>query len=80
VIFTFTSLAAIDGLRVTPDELQLVFGPDREVVRTNGKLSAVGMTTRISWDRDAKRLMYVVSERRLPRSVSLAPLYLKYTR
>jgi len=81
VTYTFHSLNAIDGLRATRDEFVLVFGPDREVVRTNGTTSRTDdQGTRIIWDRGAKRLVYEVRKKRLPPSVSLTSLYQKYLR
>lgn len=81
VTYIFSSLEAIDGLRVTRDEMSLVFSPEREIVKTNGKLSHNGQNeTIISWDHDAKRLVYVVREKELPVSASLVPLYLKYAK
>jgi hypothetical protein len=79
IAYTFTFLDAIDGLRATEDEIILVFGPGREVVRSNGKTSRTENDgTRIMWKRDAKRLVYEVRERELPPSVSLAFLYGKH--
>jgi len=79
ITYTFSSLDAIDGLRATKDEIMLVFGPEREVLRTNGKTSRTEKEgTRITWKRDSGRLVYEVRERELPPSVSLALLYRKY--
>ena len=79
VTYTFNSLDAIDGLRMTKDGLMLVFLPEREVLRTNGKISQTDKKeTCIKWDRDARRLVYEVREKDVPRSVSLAFLYRKY--
>lgn len=81
IIYTFNSLDAIDGVRATKDEIMLVFGQDREVLRTNGKTGRTeGGGTQITWNRDSKRLMYEVREKRLPPSISLAPLYRRYVR
>ena len=79
IVYTFTSLSSVDGLLVTRDELAFVFGPEREIVRTNGTVKTeAGGRTRVSWKRDATRLVYEVRERDLPKSFSLAPLYLKF--
>jgi hypothetical protein len=79
ITYTFSFLDAIDGLHATRDEIMLVFGPGREVVRTNGKTSRTENDgTRITWNRDAERLVYEVREKQLPPSVSLARLYRKY--
>jgi hypothetical protein len=81
VTYTFSFLTAIDGLRATKDEIMLVFGPGRQVVRSNGKMSGTESDgTRITWKRDAERLLYEVRERELPQSTSLAPLYQRYVR
>jgi hypothetical protein len=81
ITYTFNSLDAIDGLRVTQDELTLEFGPDRTVTRTNGKMSGTeDGGTLITWERDAERLVYEVREKETPPSTSLAPLYMKYSR
>jgi hypothetical protein len=81
VRYTFRALAAVEGLRVTNDELYMIIPPGKEIVRTNGSVSESERNTeRITWARNAEHLMYVVRERRLPPSVSLAPLYLKYGR
>ena len=79
ITYTFSFLDAIDGLRATKDEIMLVFGSGREVVRSNGKASRTENDgTRITWKRDAERLVYEVRERELPQSTSLAFLYRKY--
>ncbi len=80
VTYVFSSLSSIDGLRVTRDEMSLIFSPEREIIRTNGKLTHTNKDeTIISWDHDARRLVYVVREKQLPISTSLVPLYLKYS-
>jgi hypothetical protein len=77
--YTFPSLDQIEGLKVKKDELFVVVHEGREIVRTNGKVrSWVRGSQRIVWPRDAKRLMYQIREKTLPKSVSLAPLYMKY--
>lgn len=79
ITYTFGFLGAIDGLRATKEEIIFVFGPGREVVRSNGKTSRTENDgTRITWKRDAERLLYEVRERELPQSTSLAFLYRKY--
>ena len=79
ITYTFSFLDAIDGLRATKDEIVLIFGPGREVVRTNGKTSRTeNEGTRITWKRETERLVYEVREKQLPPSVSLAFLYRKY--
>ena len=79
--YTFSSLAAVEGLRVTPDELYMTVADTREVVKTNGAVSTeLKDMHRIAWPRDARRLMYVISEKQMPPSTSLASLYLKFGR
>jgi hypothetical protein len=77
--YTFPNLDQIEGLKVKKDELFVVVHEGREIVKTNGKVrSWAHVAQRIVWPRDAKRLMYQIREKTLPKSVSLAPLYLKY--
>ncbi len=79
ITYAFLSPEAIDGLRINNDEVSLMFAPEREVVRTNGKVSKTDkQETRIVWPRDAKRFVYEVREKELPPSVSIAFLYRKY--
>ena len=79
ISYTFPHLEQIEGLKVSKDELFVVVHAGREIVRTNGKVrSWVRGSQRIVWPRDAKRLMYQIREKTLPKSVSLAPLYRKY--
>jgi hypothetical protein len=76
VAYTFTSLDAVEGLRLVRDDLYVVIAPEREVVRTNGKVRDwVHGGKRIVWDRDASRLLFQIREKTLPPSVSLARLY-----
>jgi hypothetical protein len=80
--YTFTSPeGAVNGLRVTDDEFTLTFSPDRQIVRTNGSTERTASGgTRITWDREVRRLTYEVREKSLPSSVSLAPLYRAFVR
>lgn len=81
VTYIFSSLNAIDGLRVRRDGMSLIFSPEREIVRTNGDVTHNDKNeTIISWDTDAKRLVYVVREKLLPASASLVPLWLRYAK
>lgn len=75
--YSFKEPAAAEGLRIREDEIFVVVPPEREIVRTNGKIMAgeTGTAQRIVWERDTARLMYVIRERRLPPSASLAPYY-----
>jgi hypothetical protein len=78
VTYVFSSLEAIEGLRATKDELSLLFPPSKEVVRANGQITVMpNQGTRIAWDRDARKLVYVVREKQLPDSKSLAAMFLK---
>lgn len=78
VSYTFQKVAAVEGLRQTADGLVMIVGEGREVVKTNGTVEAWQANgQRIVWDADAKRLMYVMREKTLPASTSLASLYLK---
>jgi hypothetical protein len=76
ITYGFNELAAVEGLRVTEDELFVVVSPGREVLRTNGKIKTdENGAKRIVWDRDALRLYYVIREREMPEGVSLARLF-----
>jgi hypothetical protein len=74
--YSFKEPAAVEGLRVRENELFVIVLPEREILRTNGKIKEEGGgVQRIVWDRDATRLLYVIRERTLPPSRSLAPYY-----
>ena len=76
--YTFASLTALAGMRVTDDELYVVVGPTREIVRTNGKIRSDDyFGKQIAWERAAQRLLYHIREKTIPRSVSLAAMYAK---
>ncbi len=76
ISYTFPSLDAIEGLRITPEELFVVVSVDREIVRTNGKISQMEESSRkIAWSRDAGRLAYMIRERHMPPSTLLGALY-----
>lgn len=76
--YSFKELAAVEGLRVKGDELFVVVGPTREIVKTNGKIrSAENNQQTIVWDRDTPRLFYVIREKEMPPSLSLAPYFLE---
>jgi hypothetical protein len=78
VVYTFTSVEAVEGLRVRDDEMYLVVGEGRDLVKTNGKVrTGEKGAIRVVWAKDAKRLMYQIREKSIPPSRSLAPLYLK---
>jgi hypothetical protein len=79
VTYKFQNLEQIEGMKVKKDELFIVVNEGREIDRTNGSVESwTHDTKRIVWPRDAKRLMYRISEKTIPPTVSLAPLYLKY--
>jgi hypothetical protein len=81
VSYTFDKPTAVEGLRQTNDGYYLVVGEGREVVRTNGKVESWKQgSQRIKWDADARRLIYIIREKALPPSKSLAGLYLKFQR
>jgi hypothetical protein len=74
--YTFGSLASVEGLMVSAQELAIIVSEEREIVRTNGSVQAWHRNaTKISWPRDAERLMYRVRERVVPSSVLLGPKY-----
>lgn len=77
--YRFESLLAIEGLHVTDTELYIVVPPSRHVLRTNGSVQPwPGDAQRIVWKRDARRLLFQISENELPPSTSLARLYSAY--
>jgi hypothetical protein len=79
IVYTFPNLEQVEGLKVKKDELFVVVNEGREIVKTNGSVKSwIRGSQRIVWPRDAKRLMYQISEKTLPAGVSLAGLYLKY--
>jgi hypothetical protein len=79
VTYTFPSLGAVEGIHSKGDEIFVVVGDDREVVRTNGKIDSwKEKNSRIVWEKDAKRLQYVIREKALPPTRSLAAFYVKY--
>jgi hypothetical protein len=81
ISYTFSHFGAVEGLHITKDEIYVLVGEGREVPKTNGKLTpGADKTTRIVWARSARRLLYQIMEKDLQPSVSLAQLYLKYSR
>jgi hypothetical protein len=79
ITYSFPTLDAVEVLRKKQDEIFIVVGPEREILRTNGKVAADENNTRkIVWSAGAERLSYVIRERVLPASVSLSGRYLKY--
>ena len=76
--YTFEYLEDIEGLNVTDEEFSIIVPEDRVVVWTNGRVSPCDRgALRIVWNRTATLLAYRVGEKKLPSSVSLAPLYLE---
>jgi hypothetical protein len=76
IIYSFASLEAVEGLFITNDLLYIVVGAQREILKTDGEIENwQGSSHRIIWDRDTQRLSYMITEKRLPPSVSLAPLF-----
>jgi hypothetical protein len=74
--YTFANLQAIEGLHVTDTEIYVVVPATRHVVRTNGQIEPwTGDAKRILWKRDARRLLYQITENSLPSSASLARYY-----
>lgn len=74
--YSFGRLTAIEGLLVTSEELAIIVSREREIVRTNGTVTAWHQNTqKISWPRDSARLLYRVRERVVPPSVMLGPKY-----
>lgn len=79
ITYAFPTLDAVEVLRKTGDEIFIVVTPEREILRTNGKVVAgENNARRIVWSMEAERLSYVIRERVLPPSVSLAERYRQY--
>jgi hypothetical protein len=76
ISYAFQSLDAIEGLRITPEEMFVIVAVDREIVRTNGKISKMEENSRkIAWSREASWLAYMIRERHMPPSAPLGSLY-----
>jgi hypothetical protein len=76
ITYTFEHLQAVEGMHVTDEEIYVVIPATRHVVRTNGKVKPwTGDAVRIVWKRDARRLLYQVTENTIPASTSLARFY-----
>ena len=79
ITYAFPTLDAVEVLRKTGDEIFIVVTAEREILRTNGKVAAgENNARRIVWSAGAERLNYVIRERILPQSVSLAEWYRQY--
>jgi hypothetical protein len=76
VDYSFQDLQAVEGLRIARENMYVVVPQGREIVRTNGTVENwIENGKRIVWDREASRLLYVIREKNLPSSVSLARWY-----
>lgn len=76
VAYMFNRLDDVEGLRKANGELFVVVGPDREVVKTNGRIEQKpDGGVRIVWAKDAVRLHYEIAERLVRPSISLASRY-----
>lgn len=76
IAYTFEHFQALEGMHVTADEIYVVVPATRHVVRTNGKVESwTGDAVRIVWNRDARRLVYQITENTIPPTTSLARLY-----
>ena len=76
IAYAFENLQAIEGLHVTDTEIYVIVSATRHVVRTNGQVQPwAGDAQRIFWKRDARRLLYQITENSLPSSSSLARYY-----
>jgi hypothetical protein len=76
IAYTFEHLQTLEGMHVTIDEIYVVVPSSRRVVRTNGKIEPwTPEAVRIVWTRNARRLLYQITEVTIPPSTSLAPFY-----
>lgn len=81
IVYNFQDLRAIEGLRVTPDNLYLVVEQQREIVKTNGSIEPwMEGARRIVWDRDATRILYTIREKFMPDTRPLAKWYREFVR
>ena len=79
ITYTFPNLNEVEGLKFHRNEMFVVVNEGREIVKTNGDVQSwLKGAKRIVWPRNAKHLMYLISEKKIPPARSLAPLYLKY--
>jgi hypothetical protein len=76
ISYSFRGLDALEGIRLSPQEIFVVVSPEREIVRTNGKVRVgEGNARVIAWKREATQLFYVIRERQVPPSTLLGPYY-----
>ncbi len=74
--YSFQSLDAIEGLRVSDEGVFIVVGEGREIVRTDGSVKSWrNDAKRILWDSNTSRMQYIIRDSQVPPSVSLAALY-----
>jgi hypothetical protein len=74
--YRFEQIASLEGMHVTGDEVYVVVPATKHVARTNGKIQPwTRDAVRIVWKRDARRLLYQITENSLPPSTSLARFY-----
>ena len=78
--YTFSSLEGLEGFRSHKDEIFVAVAPRNEVVKSNGSVESYEKNrVRIRWDRSDKKLMYQITEKDFPSSVSLARRFLRTT-
>lgn len=76
ISYSFVGLEALEGIRISPQEIFVVVSPEREIVRTNGRVRPGEASTRvIAWKRDATLISYIIREREIPPSTLLGPYY-----
>jgi hypothetical protein len=81
ISYTFPAIDQVEGFKSRGDEIYVVVNEGREIVRTNGKIKSWERNAqRIVWPKDARRLIYQIREKAVPRTTSLAALYERYTR
>jgi hypothetical protein len=79
VLYAVHRVETIEGLRTTADEFSVLVSRDREILSTNGRIERMSKTEqRIVWPPTARELSYVIRERSVSSSVSLASDYRKY--
>ncbi len=76
IVYAFSGPEAIEGLRMDRDQMYVVIPEEREIVKTDGTVEAwTNNTQRVVWDRDDTRIAFVVREKVMPPTRSLAGLY-----
>jgi hypothetical protein len=64
ISYAVREISLIEGLRITKEALYVAVSPEREILRTNGKIvPGEKGASWIVWELDARRIFYVLRER-----------------